>query len=409
MKVLYVSYDGMTDSLGRSQVIPYIEELADRGHIIHVISCEKKHISTKERTIVDRLFARKNIQWHPLPFSDHPPGLSKLLDVYRIKKMARSLHKRENFDFTHCRSYIAALAGLELKKKHGVRFLFDMRGFWADERLDGKIWNDKNLLHRLVYKYFKRKEKLFFENADAVVSLTQSGKDVIETLFGKGIKNKTTVIPCCVDTELFSREKVTTDFLQQLKKKLNIGENDFILSYLGSLGTWYMIDEMLVFFKKLLIRYPQAKFLFISGDDANCIKHKARVLQIEEKRFIISKALREEVPAYLMLSTLSMFFIKPVFSKKASSPTKQAEIMSMGIPVICNSGVGDTDLIFAGNDAGLVLKDFSEAEMERIISRLDEILKPDPAQIRRKAINLFSLDQGVARYDEIYRTITSNK
>ena len=323
--------------------------------------------------------------------------------------MTRSLHKRENFDLTHCRSYIAALAGLELKKKHGVRFIFDMRGFWADERVDGRIWNDKNLLHRLVYKYFKRKEKLFFENADAVVSLTQWGKDVIETLFGSEIKNKTTVIPCCVDTELFSREKVAADFLQQLRKKLNIGDKDFVLTYLGSLGTWYMIDEMLIFFRKLLIRYPEAKFLFISGDDPSYIKIKARELQIDEERIIIAKAAREEVPAYLMLTTLSMFFIKPVFSKKASSPTKQAEIMSMGIPVICNSGVGDTDLIFAGNDAGLVLKDFSDAEMEMMISRLDEILNLDPVQIRRKAIDLFSLEQGVARYDEIYRTIISKK
>ena len=405
MKVLYVSYDGMTDFLGRSQVIPYIEELADRGHNIHVISCEKKHISTKERTIVDRLFTQKNIQWHPLPFSDHPSGLSKLLDVYRIKKMARRLHKQENFDFTHCRSYIAALAGLELKKKYGVRFVFDMRGFWADERLEGKIWNDKNPAHLLAYRYFKRKEKLFFENADAVVSLTQSGKDVIETLFGKGVKNKTTVIPCCVDTELFSREKVATDFLQQLKKKLNIGDKDFVLSYLGSLGTWYMIDEMLIFFKKLLILYPQAKFLFISGDDPNYIKIKARKLQIEEERIIFSKALREEVPAYLMLSTLSMFFIKPVFSKKASSPTKQAEIMSMGIPVVCNSGVGDTDLIFAGNDVGLVLKDFSEAELERVVRELDKILNLDPVQIRNKAIQLFNLDQGVEKYHTIYSEI----
>ncbi|MFN2396508.1 MAG: glycosyltransferase family 4 protein [Bacteroidales bacterium] len=409
MKVLYISYDGMTDSLGRSQVIPYLEGLAGRGHNIHVISCEKKYLPQKERSIVERLFAQKNIQWYPLSFSEYPRGISKLFDVYRIKAMAGSLHKREDFDIIHCRSYIAALAGLELKKKQGVRFVFDMRGFWADERLEGKIWNDKNPAHRLAYRYFKKKEKLFFENADAVVSLTQSGKDVIETLFGKEVKNKTNVIPCCVDTEMFSRENITSDFILQLKSKLNIGEKDFVLSYLGSLGTWYMIDEMLVFFKKLLIRYPQSKFLFISGDDPNYIKDKARKLQIEEGRIIIAKALREEVPAYLMLSDLSLFFIKPVFSKKASSPTKQAEIMSMGIPAICNSGVGDTDLIFAGNEAGLVLKDFSEAEMERVISRLDEILKLDPIQIRRKAINLFSLDEGVARYDEIYKAITSNK
>ena len=52
-----------------------------------------------------------------------------------------------------------------------------MRGFWADERVDGKLWDLKNPIYKWVYNYFKRKELQFLNNADYTVSLTFSGKE----------------------------------------------------------------------------------------------------------------------------------------------------------------------------------------------------------------------------------------
>jgi glycosyltransferase involved in cell wall biosynthesis len=405
MKILYISYDGMTDALGRSQVIPYLVGLTEKGHTIHIISCEKKTVSQAERDDVANILSERQIQWHPLSFSVQPPFISKVKDVVKIRRKSLELQRKENFDIVHCRSYIAALAGLELKLKHNVKFVFDMRGFWADERIDGNIWNLKNPIYKIIYSYFKKKERLFFHHADAVVSLTQNGKDVIENIFGEETAQKTTVIPCCVDTELFSRESISQDQISELKRKIELTDTSFVLSYLGSVGTWYLLDEMLLFFKKLKIKFPDARFLFISGDEPSQIKRKASETGIDPNDIIVAKAYRENVPAYLSMSDASIFFIKPVFSKKASSPTKQAEIMSMGIPVICNSGVGDTDIIFSDNDVGLVLKDFSETEMGRGISELDEILNLDPDQIRNKAIWLFSLDEGVEKYHALYSEI----
>ena len=38
---LYLSYDGISDPLGQSQVLPYLKGLARLGHKIHLISFEK--------------------------------------------------------------------------------------------------------------------------------------------------------------------------------------------------------------------------------------------------------------------------------------------------------------------------------------------------------------------------------
>lgn len=406
MKILYISYDGMTDALGRSQVIPYLLGLSGKGHDIHVVSCEKKQIPPEETTEVKTLFQQHNISWSPLSFSTTPPYISKWLDVLKIKNKARALHKTHQFDIVHCRSYISALAGLELKQKYNVKFVFDMRGFWANERIEGFMWKLSNPLHRFMYNYFKEKEKEFFYHADAVVSLTHNGKGVIRDLFGDNVERKTSVIPCCVDTDFFSRENVSEEELLQLRKNLGIQADDFIISYLGSTGTWYMTDEMLLFFRKLKKRYSNARFLFISGDHPGLILKKARLHQIDEQDIIVARAPRNRVPLYLSLSAVSLFFIRPVFSKKASSPTKQAEIMSMGIPLICNSGVGDTDLIFSDESAGAVLEGFSEREFEKTIEKIDALLALDPDPIREKAVRLFNLRDGVNIYDNIYRQIS---
>ena len=56
-----------------------------------------------------------------------------------------------------------------------------MRGFYADERVDGGLWDLRNPVYRLVYNFFKQKEKQFLSNADYTISLTEAGKKEIQT------------------------------------------------------------------------------------------------------------------------------------------------------------------------------------------------------------------------------------
>ena len=154
-RVLYLSYDGMTDPLGGSQVLPYLRGLAERGHRITLVSCEKPERTAAERAEVQELCHAYGIEWHSLRYHKRPPVLSTMLDLANLRREAERLHRRQPFDLVHCCSYPPALIGLALKRRHGVRFLFDMRGFWADERVDGGLWNLRNPLFRSVFHWFK--------------------------------------------------------------------------------------------------------------------------------------------------------------------------------------------------------------------------------------------------------------
>ena len=89
---------------------------------------------------------------------------------------ARRLHAKNPFSIVHCRSYVAMEAGIRLKEDFGVRLLFDMRGFWVDERVEGGLWNLRNPFFLLAYAVYKRREKAFLRAADEIVILTQKGK-----------------------------------------------------------------------------------------------------------------------------------------------------------------------------------------------------------------------------------------
>ena len=85
--VLYISYDGMTDPLGQSQVIPYLTGLAKRGHHITILSCEKRHPFALLHERCERRFADCGIEWHHVPYSKRPPVLSTYFDLAPIGPM----------------------------------------------------------------------------------------------------------------------------------------------------------------------------------------------------------------------------------------------------------------------------------------------------------------------------------
>jgi len=406
MKVLYISYDGMTDPLGQSQVIPYLSVLSQKGHTITIISCEKKSRFEKQGKFIRELLDLNRISWHPVPYSTLPSVLSKQLNLLRIKQKAYELCQNHKSDAVHCRSYMAALIGLQIKKKFKTKFIFDMRGFWADERLDGNIWSLRNKLQRRIYLYFKKKEIEFLSNADYTISLTQTAKE--EILSWKQFQNISLpieIIPCCVDLDLFSINNINLSQQQELRTKLNVTKTDLIISYLGSIGTWYMLDEMLDFFKQLSLQKPNAKFLFITPDEKNLIYEKAEAKGILKEQLIIQSAERNQVPILLSLSQLSLYFIKPAYSKKASSPTKTGEIMALGIPIITNSGIGDSDKIISDSESGILIKNFTTSEYNYIVSQIDVLLTLDKAKIREKEQAHFSLEKGVELYHSVYEKI----
>lgn len=404
--ILFISYDGMTDPLGQSQVLPYLIKLSKSGYSFNLISCEKKDKFKINKSKINSICNDNNIKWHPLHYSEGIPIISALINIRKIKIKTAEICANQSIMMIHARSYIPAIIALESKEKLGTKFLFDMRGFWPDERVDGKIWDISKFPFKQVYQYFKKKEIQFIEKADHIISLTNNAKEEIKRWeHTQNKKVEISVIPCCADLNHFKYDNISTKQIDKFRKKLNISTDDFILTYLGSIGSWYLLEEMLDFFKILLQTKPNAKFLFITKDSRESVLKTVRLKGISEKSILITPSEREELPSLLSLSTASIFFITPTYSKKASSPTKMAELLAMGIPIICNANVGDSNYFLNLENCGTLISKLNENHYRNAISKLDDIISIPKQDLFKISEKHFSLTMGAKIFLDSYNKI----
>ena len=105
--VLYISYDGMLEPLGQSQVLAYLKRLAT-GRRIHLISFEKPDdwAQVAERERVAASMAGTGIVWHPLRYHKRPSALATAWDIAQGTAVGLWLVLRHRLRIVHARSYV---------------------------------------------------------------------------------------------------------------------------------------------------------------------------------------------------------------------------------------------------------------------------------------------------------------
>jgi glycosyltransferase involved in cell wall biosynthesis len=406
IEILYISYDGMTDNLGQSQVLAYLYGLSKQGYKFHVLSFEKKERYLLKRAEIGKLCDDHGISWYPMNYKKNPPVLSSVIDLYFMQKKAEEIVKNNDIKIVHARGhYLTSIVAEKLKLRSGIKYIFDMRGFWADERVDGNLWNPNKFPFKNIYNFFKRKEKDFLTNADSIVTLTYKAKEIVEGWqkeFSLGTV-PITVIPCSADLELFNYENLTESTIQDVRLELGIEKDSITFAYLGSIGTWYLLKEMMEFFSQALKNDKNLTFLFVTTDSKSSIIDCAKSFGVEDKVKIVA-ATREKVTKYLSVADYSIFFISPSFSKQASSPVKHGECLGLGLPIICNRKIGDVDTITQNSSSG-VLIDLSDIENEAKKIKFEKLTKERRQQIRKVAFDYYDLADATQKYYTIYKNL----
>jgi glycosyltransferase involved in cell wall biosynthesis len=212
-------------------------------------------------------------------------------------------------------------------------------------------------------------------------------------------------IPCCIDLESFRYNGAKNELL---KEKFRLRDK-FVFVYAGSLGTYNLLDEMLDFFKISLAHMPHAHFLILTHTPGP-IRQALSRHGIESKFLTVAFASRDELPHFLCLGKAGIIFRRPTLPARASSPTKFAEYLACGLPVVSGPGIGDLDRIIASYDIGVVLNTYNRQEYERAIEKLNDLFL-DAERIRKRcrqvAQDLFSLERGYKSYLDVYNNLIS--
>jgi len=111
-----------------------------------------------------------------------------------------------------------------------------------------------------------------------------------------------------------------------------------------------------------------------------------------------------DIPEIIQRMSVGACFVRPQFSKISSAPTKFAEYLACGVPVVAVAGVGDLADIIGADRVGLAVSEPLLPQLSAIAEKL-LALADDPTiaeRCRAVAEARFSLDVGVAAYREIY-------
>lgn len=409
--VLFITYDGLLDQLGGSQILPYLRGIASHPRYVHIVSFEKPERFAAGEDQMRRDLAKDGIGWTPVPFTSSVGKLGKLAKLWDLGRMYMTclqLQLKHKFGILHCRSYLPMQVASFVKRLTGVKVIFDMRGLWVDERVDGGLWNQDRWINRVIYRIYKRMERDLLASASHVVVLTRRVVPELKRLSPE-MSAPVTIIPCCSDFDHFVIP--STEMRQSARAELGINSDALVLSYLGSLGTWYMLDDMLRLFSAVARQRDDVHLLFITRDWKEEHEDLLKSMGIANlrARIHVRSASRDEVPALMAASDIMLSFIKPAYSKMGSCPTKLAEAFALGIPVISNVNVGDVEQITSELDAGATF-DLNDAQaFECLAGILDQIKAKGGEGLRERARKTFGLEVAAASYRHVYDVIEKEK
>ena len=390
-KVLYITYDGILEPLGQSQVLNYLEKLS-KDHEITLMSFEKKQ-DTKNINYLNKTESRcrkSGIIWVSLIY--HKSLFGTFYDIIKGIYKGLILKIRNKTEIVHARSYLPALISLVLKKTLGSKFIFDMRGLWADEKADSGTWKREGTL----YKITKRLETIFLREADKIVSLTEAAVKEIKT-FPALDPNRLEfeVIRTCTNLSLFK----PSIRLSNSEKKPS-----FTLGYVGSISLWYLFDEVLQFFKILQERVPNSVLHITNRNEHKEIRNFLENYSFTNESIILESVQHHKVAHSMSSMDAGIFFIQTFYSKIASCPTKLGEFLALGLPCVTNSGVGDMTSIIEEKKTGVILSNFSKDSLSKGVDNLLTLKEDDELSKRciESSEKYFSLDNGAKQYNKIY-------
>ena len=401
-RVLFISYNGMLEPLGQTQVLPYLRELAKRGVKFTLLSFEREKAFTPDgqraREELKRELSTHGIEWHWLRYHRRPTLPATVYDVFAGIRYASRLVRRNKIELVHARSHIPATIALRLKRKFGIKMIFDVRGLMAEEYVDAKHWPEGGLRYRIT----KATERRIFAATDAVVTLTERIWPIIKEWDGlRGRDVHHAVVPCCVDLSLFKfdeRERT------RLRASLNLGER-LTLVYSGSLDGWYLTEEMADFFASIVRKRNDAHLLWLTMGSRDRVRQLMSARGISEENFSIHSVAPKEMPSYLAAGDVGISFIKRCFSKLASSPTKNGEYLACGLPIVINTGIGDSDALSA-----ILIDDFSDREFDAACTAIETAVNDPNVKMKSRAVaeEVFDLETvGAERYARLYKSVFS--
>ncbi len=398
-QVLYIAYGGIMQNVFDSQVLQYVKCLRERNVGITLIVFDQfnkiflKEYFQKRKKIKEDLGEHVYCMFR-LPLMGR---FSVQIDAFRLhlyfKKHFQSKYKKIIF---HCRNLWASYLALKsIKNKENIfHVLADIRG---DQIAEYRCYYPDSLLTRwkikelqLVGHYTcKHVTKLFC--VSSVLAETLEKKYCINT-------DDIIVVPTCVDHRIYSSNY---DSRKALRKKLGIADK-FVIVYNGGLQGWQNFEGLIQIATKIS-QIDSTTFFFVLTKDVSTAKTYLEKHSFPKEQYKVMNLQYGKMAKFLSCGDLGLLVRKQNDVNKVASPTKFAEYLACGMPVLVSPNIGDTESIIKNENVGFVLG--NDLQLAALLKRIKDDREALAADCMKVAMKYYDLETYLDQIQNIYDSI----
>ena len=285
-----------------------VNSLINAGHQVLIIGTEK----------------RKNLPYLVNVFLKTREALN--IPTFFITTLINILRYRPNLVIISIPPAIHALGASLACYVSRKKMIFDYRDQWEDY-LIGKAFTG---IKKLAYRILKIIMTYFYLRATLIITVTPP---FVDYLLKRKVKN-VYLIPNGADTNLFK----PVDDKKSLRIKYGLGENDFILIYIGYVGKYYKLDVCVKSLARHIEMDPSArtKLLIVGeGEDVKRVFELSKLLKIEDRIIYMGvKYDKKKLAELIALADIGLIPYDKNYLWKSALSTKFFEYAACGIPII---------------------------------------------------------------------------
>lgn len=400
---LFVTNNGLTDHIGVAQVLPYLEGLAVAGHRIGIVSMERADQWAANGAHLQARMDRLGITLYPIVRKTG--ALDKAQRLLTLPILRRHLTRAaRDFrpDIVHCRSYMPLWPALGAARAVGAKVLFDTRGFWVDQRIEGGRWSRDSAFGRAMIAIFRRIEARGIAEAGGIVTLTHDAGDVVAARPDYAGAPRQ-VIPCSVDQKRF---RFDPELRRATRAELGFAPDTLVIAYLGSASGVYRMDLVTRLVDAARAHVPKVHLLAIGGHTPEGLTETAAKagVTLTPDDMTCTKVPHDRVPALLNAADIGVSFIIATPSSLGVSATKVGEYLACGLPVISNAGIGDIERVITDGENGFVLRD-EDTDLMLCAAMLPDLAAKGRAEIKAASGEYYSMVRAITSYQDIYEKV----
>jgi hypothetical protein len=377
-KIVFYLYNRLFDPVIQSNIFLYIRELAARTgspYRFAIITYEdpKLPATAEQLTEIRAFFAQHRVEWIPLTWHAGTSLKQKGLDVLAGLRVLSGLRLR-GYRYLVTLASIAGAYGYLFSLAARYRLYLYQFEPHSDFAVEAGLWSPGGRQYKIA-KYLETKAALF-------ASVISTGTDrMIATLRSWGSRAEIVKVTSVVNEDFF---RFDAPARERVRSELGVSPGTPVIIYSGKFGDLYYGREIIDALRIIKENIPEAFFLILSPTDRGVIESWIGDSFVAGKDYLLRSVNYTEMPAYLSAADFGINAIPPTPAQVYRSPIKTGEYLCVGLPYLVCRGISEDDQVAEREQVGVVVADFSDAEIRRAIPEIRSYLAAEKTALRER-------------------------